>query len=246
MNPKEFVERLSIQNIVCCFSGGKDSLVATHLIHEQLKDFSDIKKYVTFVDTTVMCPGTEGFVRDTASRFGWDLHVLRPKKDFWTLVESGHGMPTMHRRWCCFKLKLEPIKDFVSTLRRPRAEVTGLRRSESIRRRNLKDLFYLSRGQVWKYAPIVSWSEADVVQYIREHSLPMPPNYALGIKETCLCGAFSTEKQMMNVRAHFPEFFQKFVELEKRFKKGGAAFYFHDKPRYARDMVRQRLLTETV
>jgi len=243
MNPRELVERLSVRNVVCCFSGGKDSLVATHFIHEQLEDHAS-KKHVVFVDTTVMCPGTEGFVKDTASRFGWDLQILRPEKDFWTLAERW-GAPRMFHRWCCFKLKLEPVKEFVSTLRRPRMEVTGLRRSESIRRRNLVELFYLSRGQVWKYAPIVSWSEADVLRYMREHSLPMPPHYALGIKETCLCGAFSGKKQMMNVRANFPEFFDKFVELEKKFRKGGAVFYFNDKPCYARDMVRQQLLPQS-
>jgi 3'-phosphoadenosine 5'-phosphosulfate sulfotransferase (PAPS reductase)/FAD synthetase len=192
-----------------------------------------------------MVPICEPYVKDVCSQFGWNLKILRPKVDFWTLVgEEGYPMPTMRRRWCCFKLKLEPIRDFMRTLNPQRAEVTGLRRDESIRRRGLPEVFYLKKSYVWKYAPIASWNEKQVLRYMQKHDLPMPPHYRLGIKETCLCGAFSNQKQMMIVRANFPDFFQKFVELEKRFKKKGAAFYFHNKPCTAKSFLFQKTIDE--
>jgi 3'-phosphoadenosine 5'-phosphosulfate sulfotransferase (PAPS reductase)/FAD synthetase len=242
MRPRRFVETHGISSLVCCVSGGKDSLVATHFTLSDLEGLS-IGKYVVFVDTTVMCPGTRSFVEDVGRLFGWNLTILRPRIDFWTLVgEKGYPMPSLRRRWCCYKLKLQPIMEFVSCLREPRAEVTGLRRSESVRRRNLQELFFLDRSKVWKYAPIVNWTEATVLEYIRKHGLPMPPNYRLGINETCLCGAFSSEKQMTAVKAHFPGFFARFVELERGFRRGGAAFYFRNRPCYARDIARQQTL----
>ena len=243
MNPREFVAEYAIRSLVCSFSGGKDSLVSTHYVLSELEDV-DIDKYVVHVDTTVMCPGTVEFVEEICRGLGWPLTVLRPEPDFWTLVEEGMPMPTMRRRWCCFFLKLKPIRDFVRNLNPQRAEVTGLRRDESIRRKNLPEVFYLRKSRVWKYAPIAGCSEKDVLRYMKTHDLPMPPHYRLGIKETCLCGAYSSKKQMEIIRGRFPEVFNKFVELEKKFKSGGAAFYFHDKPTYAKDFLKQKTLNE--
>lgn len=247
MKPRDFVKDYSIRSLVCCFSGGKDSLVATHYVLSDLDGFKshEIEKHVVFVDTTVMCPGTIQFVSNISQQFGWNLKILKPEVDFWTLVgEQGYPMPSMRRRWCCFKLKLEPIRDFVRNLNPQRAEVTGLRRDESVRRRNLPEVFYLKKSRVWKYAPLVDWNEKDVLRYMRKYDLSMPPHYRLGIKETCLCGAFASKKGMQIVRAQFPEFFQKFIDLEARFKSGGAAFFFDDKPTYAKDFLKQKTLDE--
>jgi len=241
MKPKEFVQEYCIKSLVCCFSGGKDSLVATHYVLSELQDVP-IEKYVVFVDTTVMLPTTHDYVKEVCARYGWNLKVLTPEKSFWQLVSEGMPMPTMHRRWCCYKLKLEPIKNFVKRLPPQRAEVTGLRRDESVRRRNISEIFYLRKSCVWKYAPIVDWTEKDILDYIKKHNLPMPPHYRLGIKETCQCGAFSSEKQIMILKAQFPELFQKFIDLESGFKSQGAAFYFKNKPTYAKDIAKQRTL----
>ena len=246
--PKAFVKEYYIKSLVCCFSGGKDSLVSTHYVLSELDGFEshDIKKYVVFVDTTVMCPGTTEFVQKVADDYGWNLKILKPKIDFWTLVGAkGYPMPSMRRRWCCYYLKLEPIKDFVQGLEPQRAEVTGLRREESFKRRKMPFIYYLRKGRVWKYAPIIDWTEKQVLRYMDEHSLPMPPHYKLGIPETCLCGAYASKKIMENVRGQFPDFFQKFVKLEARFKSQGAAFYFQNRPQYAKDFLKQKTLDET-
>jgi len=241
MNPRDFIEKYCVQSLVCSFSGGKDSLVATHYTFSEVEDLN-IDKYVVHADTTVMLPIAVDFVKDVCHEQGWNLVIVTPKVDFWTEVRNGMPMPTMFRRWCCGKLKLEPIHNFVKTLKPQRAEVTGLRRDESIRRRKLKEVFFLRKSWIWKYAPILEWSEKDVLKYLRQHDLPMPPHYAMGIKETCMCGAFSNKRQMEILRARFPEFFQKFVELEKDFKKGGACFYFQNKPTYAKDFLKQKTL----
>jgi len=242
MDPREFVKEYCIKSLVCCFSGGKDSLVATHYTLSQLEGF-DIDKYVVFVDTTVMVPGTADFVKEVCERFNWNLKVLKPHVDFWSLAEK-MGMPTMHRRWCCYHLKLAPIREFVKNLAPQRAEVTGLRKEESVRRRNLRPLFYHKKNHVWKYAPILEWTEKDVLKYMKAHGLPMPPHYRKGIRETCCCGAFSNVKQMMIVRGLYPDFYRKFIELESRFKSGGACFYFDNKPTYAKDLAKQKTLLE--
>ena len=244
MKPVEFVGEYAIRSLACCFSGGKDSLAATHYVLSELKDV-DIDKYVAFVDTSVMIPTTIRFVKEVSSQFDWNLVVLRPAKSFWEQAEK-KGMPFVHRRWCCYGLKLQPMFDFIRKLPPQRASVTGLRRDESPSRQKLdRFVTYDRRRKVnaWHYKPILEWSEKDVLKYIEQNDLPVPSHYRLGIKETCLCGAFSSKKEMLIVKAQFPELFQKFVELEGKFKRDWACFYDHG-PVYARDLLKQKTLLE--
>jgi len=47
---------------------------------------------------------------------------------------------------------------------------------------------------------------------------------------------------MMILKAQFPELFQKFIDAEAGFKSQGAAFYFQNKPVYAKDLAKQKTL----
>lgn len=238
INPIEFAEKYAIKSLACCFSGGKDSLVATHYVMTELEDF-DIDKYVVYVDTGVMLPTTTPYVESVCREFGWNLKILYgnffEKAKVW-------GMPTMRRRWCCYECKLKPIIEFVKPLRPQRAEITGLRRDESFKRAKLPQLIFGKATYSWKYAPIISWVEKDVLAYIRNHKLRMPPNYRIGIKETCQCGCFSSRKQLLALKGQFPELFQRFIELEKQFKKQGSCFFCQGEKIYAKDLAKQKTL----
>ena len=242
MEPREFVKEYGIQSLVCCFSGGKDSLVATHHTLSELEG-CDITKYVVYVDTSVMCPGVTSWVEDFCREYGWPLTVLQPKPDFWTLAAKWRWMPRPNSRWCCWRLKLKPIHLFVRDLPAQRAEVTGLRREESLRRRNLRQVVYFKKSRSWKYAPILELKETDVIRYLRVHDLPIPPHYKIGVKETCLCGAYGSREQMAIICALFPDFFQKFVDLEEKLD-GRSAFYFNGKRCFAKDFLKQKTLKE--
>ena len=237
--PKEFVKEYCIKSLVCCFSGGKDSLVTTHFIMNELADLYDVDKYVVYADTGCMLPTTEPFVVDVCKQFGWPLTIVRGH--FFEKAEK-IGMPRMKHRWCCFACKVNPMQQFIKTLKPQRAEITGLRRDESMRRAKLNQIYYKRKVPSWAYAPIIDWCQKMVDAYIRKNKLPEPPNYKLGLKETCMCGVFSTPKQMLILKAQFPELFQKFVTLEGNFRKKGAAFYFNYKPVYARDLAKQKTL----
>jgi len=247
LNPREFVEDYGIRSIACCFSGGRSSLCATHYVLTELEEV-DIEKYVLFVDTGVMIPSAVTFAQEVASRYAWNLKVLHPKTDFWQYAAK-YGVPHVYRRWCCYKLKLQPIFDFVKTLPFQRAEVLGIRGDESLRRqrKGFKEVGYDRRRGVraWGYLPILTWSKKDVVAYIKENGLPDPPHYKMGIKETCMCGCFTSKEQIMAVKARYPEFFQKFVDLEGKFQRKDWACFYPGKPLYARDVAKQRTL-ETV
>jgi len=152
----------------------------------------------------------------------------------------------MRRRWCCYALKLKPIQDFVCKLKPQRAEVTGLRRDESIRRAKFRQVIYKRKVRSWCYAPILNWTEKQVLAYIKRHDLPVPPHYRLGLGETCMCGAFGSKRELMIVKALWPELFEKFVRLEDGFKPHYAAFYFNNKRCFAKDLAKQKTLTEYI
>lgn len=233
-----FVDDYAIRSIACCFSGGKDSLVATHLIMNELESRSEIDKWVLLADTGIMLPTTQPFVQDVCQSFGWKLKVV--DGHFFDEAKT-KGMPTLRRRWCCHVCKIDPMQSFIKKLKPQRGEVTGLRRDESIRRAKLAQIYYKRKVPSWAYAPIISWNEKQVLKYIRTNDLPMPPHYRLGLHETCMCGVYSNRKQMEILKAQFPELWTKILVLEASFRKKGAAFYFRNKPVYAKDIEKQTM-----
>jgi len=245
MKPRDFIKEYGIRSLVCCFSGGRSSLAMTHYILEEIRGIeSRLEVHVVFVDTGVMLPTTEDYVRSVAERYGWPLTVLKPKVDFWRYA-ARYGTPSIKRRWCCKILKLQPIFDFVKQLPFQRAELLGFRADEVERRRRRPQIWYRRKTRSWVYYPIKDWTRKDVINYIKEHGLPDPPHYRLGLKETCLCGAYAHKKEWMIIKAHFPNFFRKFVELEKkRAKWGRTAFYDHG-PLSAQELLKQKTLDET-
>lgn len=238
---KEFVQEYAIKSVACCFSGGKDSLVATHLVMTTLADREDIDKFALFANTGIMLPTAEPFVIDVCQTYGWTLKIVNG--NFFENAQT-KGMPRMKHRWCCHVCKIDPMQEVIKHLKPQRAEVTGLRRDESEKRSKLNQIYYKRKVPSWAYAPIIAWTEKQVLRYIRKNNLPMPPHYRLGLHETCMCGVFSNRKQMEILKAQFPELWRKILDLEASFRKGGAAFYFKNKPVYARDINKQTILRE--
>lgn len=234
---EQFVHDYAIRSVACCFSGGKDSLVSTHLMMNFLPDYLD--KWVVHANTGIMLPVAKPFVEDICKSFGWKLKVV--DGNFFYEAQT-KGMPRMKHRWCCHICKIEPIQAFIKTLIPQRAEVTGLRRDESLKRAKLNQIYYKRKVPSWAYAPIIGWSEKQVLGYMRSNSLPMPPHYRMGLRETCMCGVYSNRKQMEILKAKFPELWQKILDLEASFRTHGAAFYFKGKPVRASEIDQQQTL----
>lgn len=232
LEPQDFVEKYKIKQLVCCFSGGKDSLAATHYVLSHLKD-DKLKKYVVWVDTTIMIPPVRKFVRKVVKENGWPLIELKPENDFEEYALR-FGMPTMFRRWCCYYLKLRPIFQFIKKLDGGLVgEVVGIRRDESRSRSEYPQVQYRKESRSWVYCPILFWKEEEVLNYIKANNLPLPSWYKWGIRETCQCGAFASVSSLTKVCKRYPDFFKRFIELEKKFRNGGSAFFLEGRPYYA-------------
>jgi len=243
MDPVVFVQEYAIKSLVCCWSGGRSSLAMTHYVLSRLENM-DVERYVVFVDTGVMLPDALSFIDSVASRFGWNLKVLKPKTDYWA-YSARYGTPGIKRRWCCKILKLQPIFDFLKTLKPQRASALGFRADEKRKSRKVKPVVYYQRQtRSWVYLPIRNWTKGMVRQYIKEHGLPDPPWYKIGLKETCLCGAYTNRRELMKIKANYPELFQKFLDLDSQRRKWGRYAFWDHGPVQLQDLLKQKTLTD--
>jgi len=236
--------------ILFCFSGGKDSLVSTHLGWNWTNK-SKVFRKVIHVDTTVSLPKVQDYVKKVAKLYGWDLKILKPSKSFWELAEK-KGMPTLNRRWCCEWLKLKPMFEYACSLKKPVVLfVLGLRRSESVRRSKMPDLWKRKyRGWLFfNYSPIMDWNNEDIKSYIGHYGLRINPLYdIIGHSGECICGVYASFKELQVIRANFPEFLEKFKKLEdawkrsKKWKNTKYTFYVNNKRLKVDDLLKQLLL----
>jgi phosphoadenosine phosphosulfate reductase len=219
---RKFVIENDLKHVLCSFSGGKDSLVATYLTHELLKGV-DVHIEVVFVDTTVGLPDVRKYVEEVSRLYGWKLRILTPSKSFFE-VASRQGMPTPRIRWCCKLLKLEPLLNYAASLGAQRVLfTTGLRRSESRRRAKMKGFFYRKyKGiDIFYIDPIIYWSDEDVERFISERELYVNSVYKLlQFSGECFCGAFTKLEHLVKVAKLYPEFIENFRVLEEAWKNG--------------------------
>ena len=148
------------------FSGGKDSMVVYDLALRAGVPF-DAHFYLTTVDP----PEVLRFVRQYYPAVKWE----RPETTMFKAVRS-HGLPpTRLLRYCCSLFK--------ECHGAGRVVVTGVRREESLRRRNRQVVEPCVKGHGKTFLhPILDWSEQDVWQYIRERHLPYCSLYDEGRK----------------------------------------------------------------
>jgi phosphoadenosine phosphosulfate reductase len=228
-------ELIQKNEAVVLFSGGKDSLCTLHLINIIAQRLG---KDITAVhaDTTVGLPCNINYVKDICNLLKVKLVILKPRKNYFELAKK-KGFPTMRSRWCCYELKINPIKAYLKTLKR-KAIFDGIRKEESrIRaKRNFVEWHSIFKCRVCH--PILDWKTHDVLEYIKRHSLPLNPAYILGFLRAseCWCGLFKSVKEFKLLKSIYPEFFEKLVLLEASMRNKGSYLYKQGQKVYLRDL----------
>ena len=237
---KESANRIKLlikqNNSYVLFSGGRDSLVTMHLVNDVAKKMHKMIS-VVHVDTTVSTPGILEYVQKTCYQLGVELIVVRPKIDFFTLTRKW-GFPTVTRRWCCYHLKIEPLKELLLDCPDPKVVFDGIRREESPKRATYPISGIHKHFKCLCYHAIFEWTSEQVHSYIAEHGLKENPLYAKGFHRAaeCWCTSYKSVKQFLMLKQQFPELFQKFVDNEKCLKTGGSALFRNGKRIYLRDL----------
>ena len=236
---EDWLERLlRIENAYVLFSGGKDSSVVLAYTKELIKKHrASVQLLALHIDTTVGLAAVENFVEDFCELLGVPLEVVKPKENYFDLVRRW-GVPRPRARWCCFHLKIKPIKRYLNG-RENCVVIDGMRRGESRKRSNYPATYqHPHLGLV--IHPIIDWTSEDIEEFIETRGLPVNPAYDLGFSSwECWCGVYKRKSEFEKLRDVEPEFFMKLVELEKSLKSGYAYAYFDGKPFYLRELLKE-------
>jgi len=201
-------------DLVGLFSGGKDSMTASHV--------SKVKE-VIFCHTGIGL--NEDFVKTTCKDLGWKLNIVYPKHDdeYERFIEKfGFPKPTNHT-WIMHNLKSKPIRAWYNKEKHLRdiEFVSGIRRQES--RRRMKIFKRTAERSVFEKmtfnSPIISWNHEKVAKYIKKHNLPIAPFYeTLGLSGDCMCGAYNHKGEAMAINKNYPELAERIKGLEKKYR----------------------------
>lgn len=196
------------------FSGGHDSLVATHLASQHPRFTA-----AAHMNTTIGIEATRRFVRSTSEAYQWRLREFLPPATYREIVlEHGFPGPGGHR-FMYIRLKERSVRQLVREAKTRRADrimlVTGVRLSESTRRMGNVEPIARDRAQLW-VAPILHWTDDDKDEYMALHSLPRNPVVdRLCMSGECLCGAFAKPEEMAELEEAYPEVAEELRGLER-------------------------------
>lgn len=204
------------------FSGGHDSLVATHIAAQHPR-FSG----VVHIRTGIGIKETPRFVYETCKRFGWPLRMYRPlARDRYESFVMQHGFPgpAQHGRMYQ-RLKERSLDRHVQSVKTRWNDrivlVTGCRLAESRRRMGHVEPVQRVKTKVW-IAPTLRWETADQHDYMAAHGLPRNPvKDTLCMSGECLCGAFAEPGELQDIALWYPQAADEIRAIEERVAAAG-------------------------
>ncbi len=126
------------------------------------------------LDTGRQFPECYELIDLTDMTYGISMEVFFP--DYHNVQEMvrEHGINLFYdsvelRHLCCNVRKIEPLK---RALEGTDVWITGLRRSQSVTRKNMQMAEYDTADEVIKFNPLILWSEEDVKNYVKANSVP--------------------------------------------------------------------------
>lgn len=231
--------RLYEKPLVITDSGGKDSLVCRELAKR-----AGIPYEIVHNLTTADAPETVYYVRDTFKRLeeqGISCTIHKPIYKgkcitMWSLIPLKQMPPTRVQRYCCQVLKEESLKD--------RFIITGVRWSESAKRRNTRGVYESLTSDIKKKLilmndndekralfesctlkgkrvcnPIIDWTNRDVWDFIRSEHLKVNPLYERGFFRVGCIGCPMAGRQRWREFRLYPAYKQAYMRAFARMLK---------------------------
>ena len=175
---KHAAEHLAGRDIIASVSGGKDSAAMCLWFKEQGLEYRRL-----FADTGWEHPLTYEYLRGPLTVALGPIEEVRGPWTFETLVQHKVMFPSRRQfRFCSQLLKVEPIKTYFKALPDDRDYINavGIRRDESLARRDASEWEWQPDFDCWLWRPLVAWTIQDVLSIHRRHGLAMNPLYAMG------------------------------------------------------------------
>jgi phosphoadenosine phosphosulfate reductase len=148
---------------------GAEDMVLTDLIAKHQPDIT-----LFSLDTGRLPQETYDLMQQVRARYSIPLQVYFPDAVAVEQYVARHGVNGFYdgveqRKACCQVRKVEPLK---RALQGKGAWITGMRREQAASRGNLALSGFDAEHGLYKYNPLLDWSNAEVWEYIRSNGIP--------------------------------------------------------------------------
>ena len=182
MSPQEILiwglDNFSDKLALSCSFGAPEGLVLLDMMHR-----IDPASRVFVLDTGRLPQATYDLIDRVRDRYDKTVEVIFPSAERVQSMVRDNGLNLFYesvekRELCCRVRKVEPLNRFLSTLD---AWVTGLRRDQTpAREKTPKVEIDPAHAGIVKLNPIADWSHEQVLDYVREHDVPINRLHAEG------------------------------------------------------------------
>lgn len=223
------VKRNRPRGVVGLYSGGHDSLIATHLASAH-----PAFRFAASMDTTIGINETLEHRREVAQSYQWrPREYVAPVSYRDIVLAEGFPGPGAHM-FMYIRLKERGLRQLMSEVQHRDGDrvilVTGVRLSESKRRMGHVKKEQREGGKVFT-APILNWSDDDKDEYMAFHGLPRNPvTGKLCMSGECLCGAFASPGEIAVIEAEYPDFADRLHALEFEARRAGVHSVWGTRP----------------
>jgi phosphoadenosine phosphosulfate reductase len=156
---QQAVDRHGDRLVMLCSFQKEESI----LVDELVRIAPDAR--IVTIDTGVLFPETLATWRAFEERFGIDVQI-EEARGAWTGPEQ-----------CCGDRKVAALERALSGAE---AWITGIRREQSPTRADAQPVEFDENRGLWKYNPLVEWTEKDLWKRIFERDLPYHPLHDQG------------------------------------------------------------------
>lgn len=148
---------------------GAEDMVLTDLVSRHAPGIG-----IFMLDTGRLNAETYDVLAKTTERYSLPVQVFYPQADTLQRFVSGNGINAFYRsvdlrKACCGLRKVEPLGRALSG---KKAWITGLRRAQSVTRRDLPFEEFDAEHGLTKFNPLADWSEREIWAYIRRFDVP--------------------------------------------------------------------------
>lgn len=192
-------------HVFALFSGGNDSTVLVSWAKRNLGSRLDA---AVFIDTGTAIPGVLEFAGNFCADRNIPFLVYDAGAAYDELVlDKGFPGPAAHR-YAYVRLKERQVDALVRDHKRSRFDrimlLTGVRRSESVRRMGTTEPIRRDGAQVW-VAPLIDWTDDDMRTYRADRELEQSDVAAVLCRSgECNCGAFAKPGERDELRSLYP------------------------------------------
>ncbi len=150
------------------------SMGAEDQVITQMMAGIDREAKIFTLDTGRVFPETYDIIDRTNSRYNINIEIYFPERDQVEKMINEKGVNLFYesienRKECCHIRKIVPLKRALKGLE---VWISGLRRSQSVTRTDIKLVEWDEGNNLIKLNPLVDWTEEQVWDYIEKNNIP--------------------------------------------------------------------------